>query len=616
MAYQVDNFNGTFLVSVADGTIDTTTDIRFVGKNYAGYGEVQNENFLHLLEHFANTTAPPKAITGQIWYDSATKKLKVYDGTKFKATTGAEVAAVAPTSMTQGDFWWDTSSKQLYVWSGTDYILVGPEASPELGQTSVVPAVVRDNEDPPLTHSIIKFLVGGKCVAVLSKDEFILSPADAITGFPQIKQGYTLVNTDLEGITTSTLESNYIHWGTASNALKFDSKTPDDFILKANPIFDDSNAIVHFKYGYTLGGEPADVNLRVKPVGTDTIIENIKGVDSEVVFRMRVSSTDERDVASFTKTGVNPGLTSAYDLGTIEKRWKTIHADNIDVGSIDGDIHGDTYGSHYGDVLHWDPLTSTTDGTIIINAATKQIGYAGASLRGNLVGNVQGDVTGTASNANKLDNNAGSVYTPSTPDKSSVVVRAIDGAVYATRFVGPADTATKLKIDDAATDVAWNPTDESTMYRSARTTKTAYTIAARDASGDLSANVFNGTATAARFADLAEKYLADAEYEVGTVMTVGGEAEVTACQIGSRAIGVVSANPAYMMNSELEGGTYIALKGRVPCKVAGPILKGQKLVANANGYAVASLGYSSDVFAIALESNESSDKKIIEVIIL
>ena len=50
MAYQVDKFNGTFLTSVEDGTIDTTTDIRFVGKNYAGYGEVQNENFLHLLE--------------------------------------------------------------------------------------------------------------------------------------------------------------------------------------------------------------------------------------------------------------------------------------------------------------------------------------------------------------------------------------------------------------------------------------------------------------------------------------------------------------------------------------------------------------------------------------
>ena len=66
MAYEVNKFNNVFLTSVADGTIDTTTDLRLVGKNYAGYGEVQNENFVHLLENFANTTAPPKAITGQI----------------------------------------------------------------------------------------------------------------------------------------------------------------------------------------------------------------------------------------------------------------------------------------------------------------------------------------------------------------------------------------------------------------------------------------------------------------------------------------------------------------------------------------------------------------------
>ena len=91
MAYQVDKFNGTFLVSVEDGTIDTTTDLRFVGKNYAGYGEVQNENFLHLLENFANTTSPPKVVTGQVWYDSASRRLKFYDGFRFKMAGGAEV---------------------------------------------------------------------------------------------------------------------------------------------------------------------------------------------------------------------------------------------------------------------------------------------------------------------------------------------------------------------------------------------------------------------------------------------------------------------------------------------------------------------------------------------
>jgi hypothetical protein len=58
MSYRVDRYSGTFLTSVAPGTVDRTTDLSFIGQNYAGYGEVQNENFLYLLENFANTVAP------------------------------------------------------------------------------------------------------------------------------------------------------------------------------------------------------------------------------------------------------------------------------------------------------------------------------------------------------------------------------------------------------------------------------------------------------------------------------------------------------------------------------------------------------------------------------
>jgi hypothetical protein len=63
--------------------------------------------------------------------------------------------------------------------------------------------------------------------------------------------------------------------------------------------------------------------------------------------------------------------------------------------------------------------------------------------------------------------------------------------------------------------------------------------------------LFQGTATSALFADLAEKYLTDVEYEVGTVVAVGGDAEVTACMKGDRAFGAVSANPAYKVGTKL-----------------------------------------------------------------
>lgn len=129
--------------------------------------------------------------------------------------------------------------------------------------------------------------------------------------------------------------------------------------------------------------------------------------------------------------------------------------------------------------------------------------------------------------------------------------------------------------------------------------------------------VIYGTSTSAQYADLAEKYLADAEYAVGTVIMVGGDAEVTASTWGSRAIGVVSANPAYIMNDDLEGGTAIALKGRVPVRVIGAIRKGDRIIASAGGLASAGIAHSSvDVIGIALESNSDMSEKLVECVIL
>jgi hypothetical protein len=174
--------------------------------------------------------------------------------------------------------------------------------------------------------------------------------------------------------------------------------------------------------------------------------------------------------------------------------------------------------------------------------------------------------------------------------------------IFANSFVGPASQADSLNVGG--------------IYRTATASAGINTIAARDNNGDLTANVFQGIAAQARYADLAEKYLADSEYEPGTVVVVGGEKEVTASSWGKRAVGVVSANPAYMMNSELEGGTYIALKGRVPVKVIGPVRKGDNLIAANDGCASVGVHHSNDVFAIALESNDDTGVKLVEALVL
>ena len=135
--------------------------------------------------------------------------------------------------------------------------------------------------------------------------------------------------------------------------------------------------------------------------------------------------------------------------------------------------------------------------------------------------------------------------------------------------------------------------------------------------------VFSGTATSAQYADLAEKYLADEEYEPGTVLIIGGDAEVTACEKyrDSRLAGVVSTNPAYLMNTNLEGENVVelALMGRVPCKVTGLINKGD-LLTTSSTKGVATVYNSSDyipgtIIGKALESYSDSSVGVIEILV-
>ena len=126
----------------------------------------------------------------------------------------------------------------------------------------------------------------------------------------------------------------------------------------------------------------------------------------------------------------------------------------------------------------------------------------------------------------------------------------------------------------------------------------------------LSTSVFSGTATTAQYADLAEMYIPDAGYAAGTVLKVGGAFEVTQCNSIDVPAGVVSENPAYLMNSEQEGGIPVALVGRVRVRIVGPVEKGQVVRADDNG--VASVASTGDRVGIALETNTDTGEKLVE----
>jgi len=135
----------------------------------------------------------------------------------------------------------------------------------------------------------------------------------------------------------------------------------------------------------------------------------------------------------------------------------------------------------------------------------------------------------------------------------------------------------------------------------------------------LTAGTFSGRATSANYADLAEKYLTDIEYPIGTIIMIGGEKEVTIATMHypDRIIGVISDKPAYMMNSELEGGTYIALKGRVPVRTIGTCSKGDLLTISTNpGIAVKADINNLPIRFIALEDKTIHEEGIIEIALI
>ena len=213
MAYKINNTFGTLLVTLADGTIDTsTTDLSLIGKGYAGFGESLNENFVKLLENFNNTSAPANKITGQIWYDQTNQRLNVYTGTKFKPVGGPTNSTSQPDNAVLGDAWFDTANSQYYVYNGSAWTLIGPTTVAGTGVTTVTPETVEDNTG--VNRDILKLIANDAVVGVVSNLAFTPSSSDT-KGAALISAGYSTV---AQGIQLSTAVSSAKFRGTATDS--------------------------------------------------------------------------------------------------------------------------------------------------------------------------------------------------------------------------------------------------------------------------------------------------------------------------------------------------------------------------------------------------------------
>ena len=196
MSYTLTVTNGSSIV-VQNGTIDTSTSLQLVGKNYPSYGLAMNQNLVNLLQSSAGTGQPAGALTGQLWWDTTNTILKVYTGTVFKNITSVISSASAPASaIVQGDLWFDSSNLQLYVYTGTAWLLIGPSYSSSQQKTTAVALSILDNANA--THTVLAFYIGNSLTGILSKDA-AFTPATAISGFATVNPGYNINSTIFGG---------------------------------------------------------------------------------------------------------------------------------------------------------------------------------------------------------------------------------------------------------------------------------------------------------------------------------------------------------------------------------------------------------------------------------
>jgi len=129
MSYAIYLTNGTLFATVPDGTINQQSSVTLIGQNYTGYGELQDTNFIQMLENFSNSTAPNNPLTGQLWFNSSTKSLSVYTGNTFTSLNGVATGNITPTIQNAGDLWFNSATQTLDVYNGTTWLQVGPPAN-------------------------------------------------------------------------------------------------------------------------------------------------------------------------------------------------------------------------------------------------------------------------------------------------------------------------------------------------------------------------------------------------------------------------------------------------------------------------------------------------------
>ena len=624
MPYIVTNSDGSSVITVPDSAVDTGTySLALIGRNVANYGQYFAQNTLRHLENFASTTAPSPGtlLQGQLWYNKSEQQLSVWQGATWKriGTVVGSQNQKPTTYRSSGTSFFNTTTNKLEVWNN---------GWQEAGYGGLVTSAYSADSDvqSPITYGTrLRTLF----LREAATDRSIPVLAMIYTKSPQISPGAAASN---RGTTEVPVGS-----GNYETIMAFWSDY--DFYVNSSgtetPIGD---SVVNYY------DELVEVDGSSNPLG---ILSARSGRNTGQVFKglNQRAEYEGSSIATFDSVFITGSLGSesvrvpeAYFTELDVSTLMTVLNLNVDndasVGSmltVEGNITSTSGIINTTSLVVTNDTTlngtTTINGSIVVNGVnTQTLGTDAERIEDGYFANIVVDtveaanatignltVTGTTAGLN-VDGLQSSGDLVLTGGATIQVDSTIEGTVANVRTLSDTSSGTARYLTFAENDI--NNTKQPLRTDSGLTYEPLHGDLATQ--GNITASIFYGVATSAQYADLAEMYSSDEQYDAGTVVMIGGSAEVTACDSDACAdvFGVVSTAPAVLMNDKAEG-VPVALQGRVPVKVLGPVKKGERLVSAGNGKArgIGDTEYDARIVIGRSLCDHSADEGIVEAVI-
>ena len=611
MTYSVQNTDGSRTINVAASQVNSSFSVALVGRNVSGYGQYFVQNSIRHLENFASTSAPSDSVllTGQIWYDKNESVMRVYDGSGWRRMS-TTVSATAPTGgVASGTTYYSTVDDKLKIHNGTAFV----EAS-----------------------------YAGKVSNEYASESSIGSPTKYGTRLR------TMYIPDDTGAYRAVLALMYVSDGTGTagftNGESVMAIFSDHASFTVNPnvsvrVEGLGDVALYNEFNDSTDGIGTSIkpgmNLRKKYAGTAVALANVATfADKANAIYVSGSTYNANTIFRSGSTALIPDTTDSVTIGNVSQRFSTLYIDTIQIGDASSNTAQYIKKAGANVVLDIGESAAPIDNMYVSNITlangggisglnVESFGTSGAPIDQAFISNVAAStfhLTNSGLYVNILNSGGKTIL-----DVSAGAVSQISAAQTLTnKTLGTVLAANNTQTIGNAT------TGFATVYAStfdgvkAELTGTSNIAVINGTSATFTGNVggtyFNGIATSAQYADMAEIYSSDVEYEPGTVVKIGGEKEITQTleHADVESFGVISSNPAYLMNSEANGQP-VALAGRVPVKVVGKIAKGERLVSSdVPGVAWGVADEDVDIKAIigrSLEDKEDGDEGVIEAVI-